>query len=115
MESPSIVRRRDRVSEWRRSPCRCPVARRQGLRKQLLLWESAGPDLSLGVLADMHTCVPCCELVLTGMDLDTEVLGVHLDRCLVTDAELVEGLRSGPDPFYDALGDPAITADVPPG
>jgi len=70
-----------------------------GRPEQVLRYESAGGSVSLGVVADAPSPLPCCELVLTGVDLDVEGLRRHLDECVLTDGEAL-----GEDPFAGALG-----------
>lgn len=74
---------------------------------QVLAWESAGTNLSLGVLEQVHRGTPCCELVLTGLGLDVDALQQELDGCVATDSELVRGAADVVDPFRSALGHPA--------
>lgn len=69
---------------------------------QRIVWNSAGGTLSF---ADpvRWAGAPGSELLLTGVDLDADVLRATLDGCLVTDAELAAP-PTWEDPFARVLG-----------
>ena len=78
-------------------------------RVQSVRWESAGRSLSLGLhdRASVHS-----ELILTGLDLESEPLISTLDGCVLSDAEMRLGAAwwaTQDDPFSAALdGDPDL-------
>jgi len=69
---------------------------------QRIVWNSAGGTLSFADPLRWHG-TPGCELALTGVDLDADVLRARLEHCLATDAELAAE-PTWEDPFGRVLG-----------